>query len=196
MFSDDINPIGYRQLVKRIRYLLSNRISENSSKDKQNGLLDHDIFINESVNGHLFDANIKHPSIHKKTNAQISLFESPFDIVVDPNGFSSIVLKMIDERQWEDADVYKAAGIDRRVFSKLRSNKDYQPKKSTALAITIGLQCSIEEATLLLQSAGYSFSRASGRDVIVYECLAHEIYDIFYINQLLEEHLFEPFDVA
>ena len=53
---------------------------------------------------------------------------------------------MIDKSGRTDADVYNAAHIDRRVFSKIRSSKDYQPKKETAMAFCIGLQLNMDDA--------------------------------------------------
>lgn len=60
--------------------------------------------------------------------------------------FSECLLRMIDKSGRTDADVYNAAHIDRRVFSKIRSSKDYQPKKETAMAFCIGLQLNMDDA--------------------------------------------------
>jgi hypothetical protein len=73
-----------------------------------------------------------------------------------------------------------------------RSNKDYVPKKETALALAIVLKMNPSDAEHLLNLAGYSFSRYSGRDIVVKICLEHRIYDLMTVNQMLYEYLFEP----
>ena len=100
-------------------------------------------------------------------------------------GFSETLLAMIDERGLKDSQVYKRANISRQHFSKMRSNAHYQPTKTTVLALAVALELSLEEASLLLERAGFAFNHADQRDVIV-EFFIHEgIYDIFQINDTL-----------
>ena len=42
--------------------------------------------------------------------------------------------------------------MDRKLLSKIRSNKDYNPKKSTALSLAIALELSLDETEDLLSS--------------------------------------------
>lgn len=111
---------------------------------------------------------------------------------MEDHSFSEVVLQRIDELKMTDPQVYHAAGIQRQVFSRLRSNKDYVPKKETALALAIVLKMNPSDAEHLLNLAGYSFSRYSGRDIVVKICLEHRIYDLMTVNQMLYEYLFEP----
>lgn len=106
--------------------------------------------------------------------------------------FSQRVLQWIDAKNLKDPTVYKAAGLDRRLFSKLRSNKDYQPTKTTALVLCLALRLSPGEARDLLELAGFTFSRASGRDIIIQICLEHRIYQLIEVNTILYEFLYEP----
>lgn len=99
-----------------------------------------------------------------------------------------MLLKWIDKKGYTDAECYKRAGLDRRVFSKIRSNPDYQPKKTTVLALAIGLKLSVHEAKKLLERAGYGFSSASRQDLIVQFFLEKEIYDIIKINEVLYKY--------
>ena len=78
--------------------------------------------------------------------------------------------------------------MDRRLFSKLRSNKDYQPSKYTVFALIIALRVNFETAKKMLSKAGYNFSKNHLADIIIMFCLENNIYDIFTVNDLLVSH--------
>lgn len=99
--------------------------------------------------------------------------------------FSHLLLKLIDSRGKTDVEVYKRANLDRKLFSKIRSNQDYRPGKRTVLALAIGLELSADETKTLLARAGYALSPAVLFDVIVDYFITNNRFNIFEINQVL-----------
>ena len=99
--------------------------------------------------------------------------------------FVDMLTRYINLKGWRDSKVYKAAQIDRRLFSKIMSDREYKPAKDTALALAIALELTLQQTNDLLDRAGYTLSHSNKRDVIIEYFIREGVHNLADINEVL-----------
>ncbi len=99
--------------------------------------------------------------------------------------FSEYLMHLLIEKDVKNSEVYKRAEVSKALFSKIISDKEYQPKKTTALQLAIGLELDLNQTQKLLDTAGYSLTRSSKADLVVKYYIEQGQYDVMLINEAL-----------
>lgn len=128
----------------------------------------------------------KEPSSNTICHASAKESQSLDDILAKPiETFCDKLFSLIHEKNMNDVEIYKRANLDRKHFSKIRSNINYKPTKKTAIALAIALHLNLDETNDLLARAGFALSPSNKGDLIVTYFIEHQKYDIWEINSTL-----------
>lgn len=98
------------------------------------------------------------------------------------------IRKTILSKQLDEVEVYKKADVDRKLFSKIRTQPDYHPNKNTLLKLCLAMNLTTDETENLLKTAGYSLSQSMRSDLILRYCFTHNVFDVITVNQILDHY--------
>lgn len=165
------------KIPKDLEIELQNYVSQISTKNICSQIysqsLESDIISNENLSLEEDSSIYELDIINKINNTKLS------------DTFQELLFKFIDKSGLNDSDVYRKAFIDRRLFSKIRSNKDYHPSFGTVTLLALSLKLSTKEYEELLHSASYSLATNSYANITLKYCFDNSIYDVATVNNLV-----------
>ncbi len=198
LYNDVAQYIDDNYVEKHAIKYMRNRMQEAEYNEEELWALSDDLLasVPQEANPSQFPHPQKSPQEHQPmTSFQMppplgthQLSRSLEDILTNvEDTFSERLLKLIDIKNKSDVEVYKKANIDRKLFSKIRSNTDYKPSKSTVLSFCLALELTLDETEDLLMTAGFALSRSSKFDIIIEYFISNKNYNIFEVNEILFE---------
>lgn len=165
---------------------------------KSQGLDDEQIkkSVKDYINFHTDRYSISVPEKIDKYSGKIGAIRWEIDKLFNKleleGTFSNYLRKLIKQKGLTEVEVYKKVNLDRRIFSKLRRDRNYSPSERTIWAIAFSLELNLDEVEELLKAGGYAFSQFSQEDLIVKFFFENKIYDLLTINEILDYYGFKP----
>ena len=98
--------------------------------------------------------------------------------------FNELLFSFIDESGHKDSEIYKKVDIDRKLFSKIRCDSDYIPRRNVIIKLCLALELERNDFNKLLNSAGYSLSNNKFDQIVSY-CLDNNVYELSQVNEYL-----------
>ena len=184
----------YLVVFDKTSFSLSEKLFNDVKSYIDNNYVGH--FMEEEYRNDILYSDELHSEIddHFKVRASGSLLKSAAAAKAEwgefrlEKTFSEMLLQLIADKGLTHAQAYNRANIDRKLFNKIKKNKNYNPSKFTVLAFAIALELTLEETKELMETAGLALSKSNLFDVIVSFFIENSRYDVFELNDVLFEY--------
>lgn len=176
-----------RNLKNELKIYIKNNLIEDKPNKKSLFNKIKCLYMDECYEGDFksVDSTFETSKLNEKESSNIKDF---IDKHEQYNDFQTMLFKLIDDKHLKDSDVYNKVRIDRRLFSKIRSDKNYHPSKETIILLAIALELTENELDELLDSASYSLPKNNKYDLIIRFCFINRVFKLSDINELLYEY--------
>ena len=115
------------------------------------------------------------------------IYDSVVSDIEKRETFSDEIIRLTRERGYSAPMVYHGAGIDAKHYSKIISDRNYQPKKETVFAFILFFKLSLDDAEDLMIKAGYFFNPSSRYDSLIKNFISEGLYDRRLIDEAMNE---------
>ncbi len=104
------------------------------------------------------------------------------------SSFIEYLYSLMDNYGFENAsDLYNKANISRQLWSSIISEKS-NPSLNVCLKLAFAMHVTNHECKYLLKKAGYTLASSNKYSLIIRYAIENEIYDIYKVNELLEQN--------
>lgn len=101
--------------------------------------------------------------------------------------FRASLFRYLNRSGRTNPEIYRAAQIDRKLFSAICTKPHYQPSRGTVIRLALALQLTLPEAMEFMERAGYALSSARPSDLVVTYYISRGVYDLMTIEAALYE---------
>ncbi len=185
VFDQEATRLSERMFCDVEAYIDNRQVAEVRKRESSHGRRRNDYSMNydgEACFSAMEEARIPEPEKKFSIKPKRSLADI---IKKKDETFQQMLLRLIKEKGMTGAQAYKKANQGKQLFSRIKNDVNYQPKKKTALAFALALELNLDQAKDLLARAGYAFSPSNDFDIAMQYFIETKNYNIYEIEIIL-----------